>query len=76
MTCAVAPAVDSSQIARWLGLIRAEYVESPGLRLTLQQARRFWGLDELVSDALCGALVDAGVLERTAGGAYVRADAK
>jgi hypothetical protein len=30
---------------RWLELIRAEYREMPGLRLTKPQIRRLWGLD-------------------------------
>lgn len=62
------------QIATLLGMIRAEYREFPGLRLTLPQARRFWGLDETSSTALFSALVDAGFLRRTSTGAYVRAD--
>ena len=60
--------------ARWLGRIRAEYLEMPGLRLTLAQARRLWGLDETTSDALLGALVDAQFLRKTRNGTYVRAD--
>lgn len=64
----------SPQLAGWLGLIRAEYCELPGLRLTLPQARRFWGLDEASSTELFTALVDAGFLRRTSAGAYVRAD--
>ena len=62
------------RIGTWLGLIRSEYCESPGLRLTLAQARRFWGLDDMVSAALFAALVDAGFLKQTNVGAYVRAD--
>ena len=60
--------------ARWLGRIRAEYLEMPGLRLTLAQARRLWGLDEITSDALLSALVDAQFLRKTRNGTYVRAD--
>ena len=60
--------------ARWLGRIRAEYLEMPGLRLTLAQARRLWGLDETTSDVLLDALVDAQFLRKTRSGTYVRAD--
>jgi hypothetical protein len=59
----------------WLLLIRAEYLEVPGLHLTLQQARRLWCLDEATSTALFSALVDARFLRQTETGAYVRADA-
>jgi hypothetical protein len=30
----------------WLHLVQAEYMEMPGLQLTLPQVRRMWGLDE------------------------------
>ena len=60
--------------ARWLARIRTEYLEMPGLGLTLPQARRLWGLDELTNDALFETLVDAQFLRKTASGTYVRAD--
>jgi hypothetical protein len=62
------------QITQWLGLIRAEYLEMPGLKLTLPQACRLWRLDDLTSSALFAALVDAKFLRRTHAGAFVRAD--
>lgn len=62
-------------IGTWLGLIRGEYRESPGLCLTLTEARRFWDLDEVTSAALFATLVDAGFLTLTKTGAYVQADA-
>lgn len=61
-------------MARWLGRIRAEYLEMPGLQLTLAQARRLWGLDEPTSMALLAALVDARFLRRTRTGMFVRSD--
>ena len=61
-------------IADWLHLIRAEYLEIPGLCLTKPQVGRLWGLDDVTSEALLGALIDAQFLRRTATGAYVRAD--
>ena len=54
--------------------IQGEFVEMPGLRLTAPQARRLWGLERDVCDALLGALVDAGFLVRTRDGAFVRMD--
>ena len=62
-------------MADWLQLLRAEYLEIPGLQLTKTQVGRFWGLDPTVCDALIEALVDANVLKRTRSGAYVRVDA-
>ena len=55
--------------------IRAEYLESPGLRLTAPQARRFLGLDDRTCADVMGALVDTGFLRVTGGGAFVRATA-
>jgi hypothetical protein len=46
----------------------------PGLRLTMQQARRLWRLDETVCDAVLATLVDAHFLARTPDGAFVRQD--
>jgi len=54
--------------------IQGEYVEMPGLRLTPAQARRLWGLERDVCDAMLGALVDAKFLSQTRDGAYVRTE--
>jgi hypothetical protein len=54
--------------------IQGEFVEMPGLRLTAPQARRLWGLERDVCDALLGALVDAKFLSQTRDGAFVRLD--
>jgi hypothetical protein len=60
--------------ADWIRLIRAEYLEIPGLCLTKSQVERLWALDAATSEALLDALIDAQFLRRTATGAYVRAD--
>lgn len=39
-------------ITYWLQLIRAEYLEIPGLCLTMEQAQRLWGLDPVTGEAL------------------------
>lgn len=52
--------------------IRGEYLEMPGLRLTVLQAQRLWNLDSARCEVLLGALVDAHFLWRTADGAFVR----
>ena len=63
-----------TQITDWLQLIRAEYLEIPGLCLTMPQVQRLWGLDPVTSEALLAALVDIKFLRRTRRDAYVRAD--
>jgi hypothetical protein len=52
--------------------IRAEYLEMPGLALTLVQAARLWGAERGVVEPLLRSLVDSGFLWRTDGGQYVR----
>ena len=54
--------------------VQGEYLEMPGLRLTLPQAQRLWGLDRTACDTLLTALVDANFLFRTRDGAFVRSD--
>jgi hypothetical protein len=54
--------------------IRGEFLEMPGLRLTSEQARRLWRLDETACEAVLGALVDARFLARTRDGAFIRHD--
>jgi hypothetical protein len=52
--------------------IQGEFVEMPGLRLTVAQAQRLWGLERDICDLLLGTLVDAKFLARTRDGAFVR----
>ena len=52
--------------------VRAEFMEMPGLRLTLAQAQRLWSIDQSLCLALLVALVDVGFLMVTRDGAYVR----
>lgn len=54
--------------------IRGEFLEMPGLRLTPEQARRLWRLDETACVAILGALVDARFLSKTRDGAFIRDD--
>jgi len=58
---------------RLLQRIKGEYLEMPGLALTLQQAQRLWALDRQTCEtALCG-LVQSGFLITTNAGAFVQA---
>lgn len=52
--------------------IERDYEEQPGLRLTPQQVQRIWNLDGPTCAAALTALVDAGVLQRTPDGRFVR----
>ncbi len=63
------------RVQEMLRRIQGEYMEMPGLRLTAGQAQRLWGIGATECEALIGALVEAGVLARTADGAFVRRDA-
>jgi hypothetical protein len=54
--------------------IRAEFSQMPGLRLTLPQARRLFGIDLETSAAILDALVEAQFLKLTPAGAYARAE--
>jgi len=56
-----------------LQVIRAEYLEIPGLHLTRAQAQRLWALDTTTCDAMLSALVNARFLRRTPRDAYVLA---
>jgi len=81
----VLAAVDSSKpsrggaTARWtpirtlLEQVKAEYVEMPGLSVTLQQAQRLWAADQATCEEVFGRLVAEGVLKRTTKGRFVRA---
>jgi hypothetical protein len=54
-----------------LRLVRAEYREMPGLRLTPRQAQRLWDLDSTTCDTVLGTLEAVHFLRRTADHSYV-----
>jgi hypothetical protein len=58
----------------WIRVIRAEYLEFPGLSLTEPQAQRLWNLDRDTCQCVLDALVRQKFLRRTADAQYVRAD--
>jgi hypothetical protein len=57
----------------WQDLIRSEYLEVPGLRLTTAQIRRMWGLDADTCEVVLEGLVSSRFLRRTRDG-YARVD--
>ncbi len=58
----------------WQQLIRAEYLEIPGLSLTRRQAERLWGLDARTCKNLLDEMVANKFLRLTPSDMYVRAD--
>jgi hypothetical protein len=52
--------------------VEAEYVEMPGLSVTLRQAQRLLDIDRPTCAQVLKALVDRGVLKRTSLGRYIR----
>ena len=53
--------------------IRAEYMEMPGLRVTIAQGQRLFGLEWTLCQTVFNALVDERFLRVNAQGMYVRA---
>lgn len=62
-----APGTEADAIAR---RVRGEFAEMPGLRLTLKQAGRLFGLPPAMCEAVLARLVDERVLLRTPDGAF------
>jgi hypothetical protein len=55
-----------------LNRIRAEYLEMPGLRLTLAQAQRLCGVERALCQRVLDTLVEAKFLSLKPDGAYAR----
>jgi len=54
--------------------VRNEFIEMPGLQLTLPQAARLWGLDHEASRRVIDALVEGSFLRWTTRGTVMRID--
>ncbi len=52
--------------------IKAEFLEMPGLKLTVRQAQRLWALDPETCRALIDELTASNFLTRTRDGAIMR----
>jgi hypothetical protein len=52
--------------------VRNEYLEMPGLSVTLPQAERLWQIDAQTCQQVLGRLVEIGFLVQSARGRYVR----
>lgn len=53
--------------------VRAEFNEMPGLRLTLPQAQRLWGVEPGTCRTIVDTLVRDSFLRKTSSGTIVRA---
>ena len=62
------------EFQRLVERVRGEFLEMPGLRLTIPQAARLWGLDRLSCEAVVDVLIRSEFLQRTASGPVARAD--
>lgn len=62
-----------TRITDLVSIVRAEYLEMPGLHLTRPQVQRLWSLDIVTCDALLDALEGAQFLRRTHRDGYVLA---
>jgi hypothetical protein len=61
--------MDIEHVAR---RIKAEFLEMPGLRLTVLQASRLWGLERAMCESVIDSLVGSAFLRRTQTGTIVR----
>jgi hypothetical protein len=66
--------LDTLEFHQLVDRVRSEFLEMPGLRLTLPQAARLWGLDLPACEAVVDALIRSAFLQRTATGAVTRVD--
>jgi hypothetical protein len=64
--------VNRRQIASLVTMMQNEFLDTPGLALTLATARQRFGIGMQVCRAVLALLVDARVLTKTRDGAYVR----
>jgi len=54
--------------------VRGEFLEMPGLQLTMEQAARLWGMEQAACRAVIDSLVEAAFLRWTPSGTIVRVD--
>jgi hypothetical protein len=59
------------RVRDWVQLIRQQFQETPHLCVTAEQASRLWGVEAAELEAVLSAFVDAHLLNRTRGGAYM-----
>ena len=70
------PTVASGWLHHLEAIMRAEFEEMPGMRLTAPQACRLWGLTSEECELALGDLVGSGFLVKDREGRYVRGHAR
>lgn len=63
------------QVDEAVELMKLEYAESPGLVLTVAEARQLWNLSEELCDRALRVLVNSSFLVRQPDGSFIRAEA-
>lgn len=63
--------IEQDRVCALTTRVRAEFQESPGLRLSAAQAATLLGVDETTAWAVLQGLIKAGILEKTTSGLYV-----
>ena len=72
MTDNLTPDARRRQIEDLLMRIEGKFLDTPGLRLTVSEAKRRFGADEITCEAILDALVDSEVLFKTRDRVYGR----
>jgi hypothetical protein len=62
----------SGAIRSLMERVQAEYVEMPGLSVTLPQAQRLWAVDQRTCAEVFSRLIRSGTLRMTTKGRFVR----
>jgi hypothetical protein len=61
-------------VAEWRTIVMDAYAGQPTLSLTHEQGQRLWGMEAPTCRRVLDGLVEAGLLSRTGGEQYCRAD--
>jgi hypothetical protein len=64
----------SLSIGDCVQIVRAEFLEIPGLQLTRPQVQRLWGLDDTQCTLVLTGLVETRFLKQKSDGRYIRVD--
>jgi hypothetical protein len=62
---------EQSTMTDWLHLVQSEYLDMPGLQLTLPQVRRLWSFDDQACHQILEQLIAIHFLRRTERDLYV-----
>ena len=68
------PMVGRADRRQWADVIRAEYLDLPGLALTVPQVQRLWNLDRDTCECVLDTMLREKFLKQTADAQYVRID--